>query len=220
MTVRIRIRQNLPCQVTTAPRNSWKYSVSWKVCLINDHDLNVNRSCVPTVICPVIIHEHFTLPCVFLLHQLSFLHSSNCWPSFLLLLWQATLGKRSCLYQHIKQPASRALSDTRRKLLTMNGTMLTSVYTQRSTFVHCDSWAHNPSNLKLDWTSEPIYAGLPDVWFDYCGELPAVFALESWPLTKNTHTENTFPSFQILISEHSCEWRQLDSESKLADYTE
>lgn len=46
-----------------------------------------------------------------------------------------------------------ALSDTRRKVLTMNGTVLTSVY---SPFVHCNSRAHKPVQLKT-WLNFRAY---------------------------------------------------------------
>lgn len=98
----------------------------------------------------------------------------------------------------------------------------------------------NQHDIKLVWTSELIHAGLRDLWFDYYGELPAVFALESctrdtwllathsvwhtcWLKQKIKHTHNTFPSFHMLLQSfersHSWEGTHSDCVSDLAMLT-
>lgn len=124
--------------------------------------------------------------------------------------------------------------------------------TRRIPFLHCGyqlqthmhTHTHlSPHDFKLVWTSELIHAGFRDLWFDYYGELPAVFALESctsdtWPLTthtvrhtcwlkpkvKHTHT-HTIPSHPFICSysfferSHSWEGSHSDSVSDLAMLT-
>lgn len=122
-------------------------------------------------------------------HHLSSCFSS-CWPSFLLFC-QATLGKTFLSVSAHQRARLRGPCQTHVAKSWLWMAPSWPQFTARSFIVIHEHTI--PSNLKLDWTSEPIYVGLLDVWFDYCGELPAVFALKTWPLTTQHDTHMLEP---------------------------